>query len=428
MASPGVERRYAEARERYAAELGVDTEAALAALSSLPLSIHCWQGDDVGGFERAGSKLDGGGLAVTGNHPGRARNPDELRADLDRALSLIPGVHRVNLHAMYGEFGEAPASAGAPDRDAMEPGHFSRWISWAKSRKIGLDFNATCFSHPKAADGWTLSHADPAIRGFWVEHVRRCREIGARMGQDLGTPCVHNLWIPDGSKDHPTDRSRRRHLLRESLDAVYSARHDAAALKDAIEGKLFGIGSEAFVAGSHEFYLAYAVRNGLMPCLDLGHYHPTESVADKISAILEFCPEVLLHLSRGVRWDSDHVVVLNDEVSAVAAEVIRAGAAGRVYLGLDYFDASLNRVGAWVTGARAVLSAFLLALLEPLEGVRQCEAAGDMFGRLGLLEQAKQMPWGAVWDRFCESSGVPAGQDWIAAIREYERTVQSRRG
>jgi len=421
-ASGEIGRRYGEAKARYAGELGVDTDAALAVLARLPLSIHCWQGDDVGGFERTDSKLEGGGLAVTGNHPGRARTPDELRADLDRALSLIPGPHRVNLHAMYGEFG-----GKAVDRDQVGPEHFAGWIAWAKARGYGLDFNATCFSHPKAADGFTLSHRDPAVRAFWVEHVRRCRKIGAAMGRELGSACVHNLWIPDGSKDHPTDRYQRRAWLREALDTIYADAQPAGSLKDAIEGKLFGIGSEAFVVGSHEFYLAYAVRKGLMPCLDLGHYHPTESVSDKLPAVLQFCPEVLLHLSRGVRWDSDHVVVLDDEIRAVMAEVVRAGAVNRVILALDYFDASLNRVGAWVTGARAVLTALLLALLEPTPRMRESEAAGDLFGRLALLETAKQMPCGAVWDRYCAMSGVPAGQDWIAAIRRYESEVQSGR-
>jgi L-rhamnose isomerase len=323
---------------------------------------------------------------------------------------------------MYGEFG-----GRAVDRNAIEPAHFAGWIAWAKSKKYGLDFNATCFSHPKAADGFTLSNADPAIRAFWVEHVRRCRTIGAEMGRELGSACVHNLWIPDGSKDHPADRFQRRVWLKESLDAIYADRQDAKLLVDAIEGKLFGIGSEAFVVGSHEFYLAYALQHGLLPTLDLGHYHPTESVADKISAVLQFSPRVLLHLSRGVRWDSDHVVVLNDEIRAVMEEVVRAHALDRVVLALDYFDASLNRVGAWVTGARAVQQGLLLALLEPAARVRECEAAGDMFSRLALLETAKSMPFGSVWDRYCANAGVPASQGWITAIRAYEQEVLGRR-
>jgi len=416
-----VKATYREARERYRAEFGVDTEAALAALAKVPLSLNCWQGDDVRGFEAAGTGLDGG-LAVTGNHPGRARTPDELRADLARAMSLIPGPHKVNLHAIYGEFGGKRV-----DRDEIGPEHFRRWMDWAKGLDAGLDFNATCFSHPKAAAGWTLSSPDRAIRDFWVGHVKRARAIGEAMGRGTGKPCVHNLWITDGAKDTTVTRWEYRSRLNESLNAIYAAGHDRKCLLDSIEGKLFGIGSESFVAGSHEFYLAYAVRNGLMPCLDMGHYHPTESVADKVSAILQFCPSILIHVSRGVRWDSDHVATTGDELLALMAEIVRIPALDRVHLALDYFDASLNRVGAWVVGARATLKAILIALLEPRERLRGFEEAGDNFGRLALLEEAKAMPWGAVWDKFCAQSGVPAGADWIKLVQEYERDVLSKR-
>ncbi len=344
-----IEQAYTLARERYA-EYGVDTEAAFATLAAVPLSIHCWQGDDVGGFERPAAALTGGGIQVTGNYPGKARTPAELRADMEKAFSLIPGTHRVNLHASYGEFGGKTV-----DRDQVEPAHFQGWVSWAKEHGLGLDFNSTFFSHPKADDGWTLSHRDPAIRAFWVEHAKRCRAISAFMGKAAGRPCIHNLWIPDGCKDAPADRWTPRRRLRESLDEIYSVSYPSAEIKDAVESKLFGIGSESYVVGNHEFYLAYALANAKMLCLDMGHFHPTESIADKISAILQFADELLLHLSRGVRWDSDHVTVMSDEVRAVMDEIVRGQALRRVHLALDFFDGSMNRVGAWAIGARATL-------------------------------------------------------------------------
>jgi L-rhamnose isomerase len=426
--NPGeIESGYASARDRYASDLGVNTDAALAALARVPLSVHCWQGDDVTGFESldagmAGAGLSASGLAVTGNYPGKARNPEELRKDMDAAFSLIPGPHRANVHAMYAEFG-----GNKVDRDVIGPGHFAGWLDWARKRGVGLDFNASCFSHPKAADGFTLASRDPGIRKFWIAHVARCREISAGFGRELGTPCVHNLWIPDGCKDATVSRLEYRELLRKSLDEIFAVRQDPAAMKDAVEGKLFGIGSESFVAGSQDFYLAYAVKSGVMPCLDLGHYHPTELVADKISAILLFCPEVLVHVSRGVRWDSDHVPVVNDELTALMSEIVRARALDRVHLALDYFDASINRIGAWVTGARATMKALLLALLEPGQRLLEAERAGDGFGRLALLEEAKAMPLGAVWDYHCLKSGVPSGTGWVDAIKEYEKAVLSGR-
>jgi L-rhamnose isomerase len=413
---------YELARKRYA-ELGVDTESALAALSQVSLSVHCWQGDDVGGFERPQASLSGGGIRVTGSHPGKARTVGELRADLEKALSLIPGRHRVNLHAMYGEFGGERV-----DRDQYQPRHFRGWVEWAGERGVKLDFNATCFSHPKAESGFTLSHRDRGIRGFWVEHVKRCREIAAFMGRELGDCCIHNLWVPDGEKDAPVDRWGRRELLKGSLDEIYATDYPAEQMKDALESKLFGIGSEAFVVGSHEFYLAYALGRRKMVCLDLGHFHPTESIADKLSSILQFSDELLLHISRGVRWDSDHVVVLSDEVREVMAEIVRGGALGRVHLALDFFDASISRVGAWVIGARATLQALLAALLEPRGKIGEAEQAADSFARLSLLEEAKLLPLGAVWEECCVRAGAPTASECREEIHRYEAEVTSRWG
>jgi L-rhamnose isomerase len=397
--------------------MGVEVEAALQSLSRVPLSIHCWQGDDVIGFEPNRTTLAGSGLAVTGSYPGRARNAAELRKDLDKALFLIPGRHRVNLHAMYGEF---PKSV---DRDAIGPEHFRGWVDWARERGLGLDFNSTLFAHPKALSGFTLSSTDEAVRRFWVEHVRRSREVSAFLGRELKSPCIHNLWIPDGAKDAVADRWERRGLLRKSLDEIFASTYPISEMKDSLESKLWGIGSEAFVVGSHEFYMGYALSRGLLLCLDLGHFHPTESVADKVSAILQFSGELLLHVSRGVRWDSDHVVVLNDKLKDVMSEVVRAGALDRVHIALDYFDASMNRVAAWVIGARAALKAMLAALLEPTARLREL----DQTGRLALLEQEKTMPLGAIWDYYCMRAGVPLEQDWMTDVRKYESEVLSGR-
>ena len=410
---------YEQARDRYAA-LGVDVEHALKTLGQIPVSLHCWQGDDVGGFENFGGALTGG-IMATGNYPGKARTPDELRADLEKTLSLIPGKHRLNLHAFYGEFGGKKV-----DRDAIEPKHFANWISWAKQNGLGLDFNPTCFSHPKSADGFTLSHADKGIRQFWIEHCRRSREIGAAMGRALGKTCVTNVWIPDGMKDTPADRVAPRARLAESLDAVFQKAISPKFNLDAVEPKLFGIGSESYVVGSHEFYLGYTVSRKKMLTLDAGHYHPTEGIADKISSVLQFMPEILLHVSRGVRWDSDHVVILNDDLLAIAREIAVNGFEQRVHIGLDYFDASINRVAAWTIGTRNMLIALLIALLEtPL--IRTAEAAGDFTTRLALQEEARTLPFGAVWDHYCASQGVPIGDAWLAEVKGYEKTVLSRR-
>jgi L-rhamnose isomerase len=421
MNKPHVDAAYRLAKEQFS-ELGVNTDAALKQLSSIAISLHCWQGDDVGGFEKMGQGLDGG-LAVTGNYPGKARTPDELRADLDKALSLIPGKHRLNLHAFYAETGGKKV-----DRNEMGPEHFANSIAWCKKNGMGMDFIPTYFSHPKASDGFTLSHADKGIRQFWVEHGICCREIGAAIGKALGNTCVTNVWIPDGMKDTPADRKSPRERLAASLDAIFKKKIDPKLNLDAIEGKLFGIGSESYVVGSHEFYLAYAVRHDKLLTLDAGHYHPTENMADKISAVLTQLDEILLHVSRGVRWDSDHVVTLTDDLEAIAQEIVWGGYTNRVHIGLDYFDASINRVAAWTIGTRNMLKALLLALLTPIAKIKAAEAAGDYTSRLALLEDAKTLPAGAVWDYYCEQKGVPVGPAWLDEVKAYEKNVLSKRG
>lgn len=420
MASQTIERTYEGAREHYA-ELGVDADAALKRLAAVAISLHCWQGDDVGGFERVGTTL-GGGLAATGNYPGKARTPDELRADAEKAFSLIPGRHRFNLHAFYGEFGGTLV-----DRDQIAPEHFAGWIDWAKRLGIGLDFNPTFFSHPNAADNFTLTHQDNAIREFWIAHGIACRRIGAFIGRSLGNTCITNLWIPDGMKDTPVDRVQPRERLLASLDAVFDEALDQTLNKDAVEGKLFGIGCESYTVGSHEFYYGYALSRGKLLTLDSGHYHPTETVTDKLSAVLMYLPEVLLHVSRGVRWDSDHVVLLNDDLEALGQELVRGNFLDRTHIGLDYFDASINRVAAWTIGTRNMIKALLKALLEPADTLRALEVGGDYTGRLVLLEELKTLPFGAVWDRYCETAGVPVGGSWLKEIRAYEHSVLSAR-
>lgn len=415
-----VEQSYAAARHRYA-QLGVDSDKAIEQLAGVAISLHCWQGDDVAGFESAAAQ-PGGGLAATGNYAGKARNADELRADLDKALSLIPGTHRLNLHAIYAETGGKRV-----ERNELQAEHFARWLDWAKAGGLSMDFNPTFFSHPKAADGFTLTHADEGIRRFWIDHGIVCRRIGAAIGEALGSPCVTNVWIPDGYKDTPVDRKGPRRRLAESLDAIFAENLDPACNLDSVESKLFGIGSESYVAGSHEFYLGYAVRNNILLCLDAGHFHPTEVISDKISAVLTWLDEILLHVSRGVRWDSDHVVILSDELTAIAQEIIRGGYLERVHIGLDFFDASINRVAAWVIGTRCMIKALLGALLEPIEALRAHEAGGDFTARLALLEELKTMPLGAVWDYYCLRRNVPAGITWLDQVRTYEQDVQSKR-
>jgi L-rhamnose isomerase len=415
-----IQTAYDSARDVFAS-LGVDTDAALRRLVQIPISLNCWQGDDVGGFENPGGQL-GGGLAVTGTYPGKARTPDELRADLEKTYSLLPGKHRLALHGMYAETGGRRV-----ERNELDASHFKNWIAWAKTQKLGLDFNPTFFSHPKAADGFTLSHRDKAVRRFWIEHGVACRRIGAAMGRALGTPCVNNVWIPDGYKDTPIDRKAPRQRLAESLDAIFAEPLDPKFNLDSVEPKLFGLGSESYVVGSHEFYLGYAATRKKLLCLDAGHYHPTESIADKISSILSSVNEMLLHVSRGVRWDSDHVVILSDELEAIAQELVRGDFLGRVHIGLDYFDASINRVAAWTIGARCMIKALLLALLEPIDKLRKVENEGDFTSRLALLEEAKTLPYGAVWDAYCESQAVPVGAAWLAEIKGYEKDALSKR-
>lgn len=416
-----IESAYAAAKETYAA-LGVNTDRAIERLGQVAISLHCWQGDDVGGFETPGATLTDGGIQATGNYPGKARTPDELRSDLDQALSLIPGTHRLNLQANYAE-----PKGGRVERNELEPEHYSTWIDWARSKGMGMDFNPTYFSHPKAAEGLTLTHTDSGIRRFWIEHGIACRRIGAAMGAALGSPCITNVWIPDGSKDTPVDRKGPRERLKAALDEIFAEPLDPNHNVDSVECKLFGIGSESYVAGSHEFYLGYAVANGKLLCLDSGHFHPTETVSDKISSVLTYLDEILLHVSRGVRWDSDHVVILSDETRAIAEEVVRGDYLERVHVGLDFFDASINRVAAWVIGARCMIRALLLALLEPIETLRAHETKGDFTARLALLEELKALPAGAVWDYYCLTRDVPVGMAWLDEIKSYERRVMSKR-
>ncbi len=419
MSETRIQAAYDLAKQQYA-DHGVDAEAALKTLATIPISIHCWQGDDVGGFESTGGAI-GGGLAATGNYPGKARTADELRDDAAKALSLIPGTHRFNLHASYGDFGGRRI-----ERDEIRPEHFSRWIDWSRELGIGLDFNPTFFAHPRATS-FTLSHPDRETREFWVRHGRACRAIGAAIGKAVGSPCVTNLWIPDGMKDTPVDRLAPRERLMESLDAIFKDPIERLYNLDAVEGKLFGIGFESYTVGSHEFYFGYALTRQVMYTLDTGHYHPTETITDKLSAVLMYLPQILLHVSRGVRWDSDHVVVLNDELEAIAQELVRGDFLGRTHLGLDYFDASINRVAAWVIGTRNMLKALLKALLEPAAVLRQQEAAADYTDRLAMQEEFKALPWGAVWNHYCESVGLPARGSWLADIKQYENDVQGLR-
>lgn len=408
---------YDSAREQYAA-LGVDTEVALERLSKIPVSIHCWQGDDVGGFEASDGEL-GSGLAVTGNYPGKARTPDELRQDLEKALSLIPGNHRLNLHAIYLE-SDTPV-----ERDAIETKHFQGWIDWCKSQNLGLDFNPSCFSHPKADDGFTLSSADDGIRQFWIDHCKASRAIANDMGEQLGSKAVTNIWVPDGFKDTPADRMAPRQRLKASLDEILASQtpHNI----DAVESKLFGIGSEAFVVGSHEFYMGYAMEKQIALCLDAGHFHPTEMISEKISSCLLYVPELLLHVSRGVRWDSDHVVTLNDELLAITREIVANRVEDRVHVGLDFFDASINRVAAWTIGVRNTLRGLMTGLLEPTAKLRAAELEGDYTTRLALQEETKTFPIGAVWDEFCRRNDSPVGPAWLEDIGSYEKDVLSKR-
>jgi L-rhamnose isomerase len=415
-----IETAFQLASERYNS-MGVDVQTALKKIATIPVSLHCWQGDDVGGFENSGNEI-GGGLAVTGQYPGKARTADELRADIQFALSLIPGIHRLNLHASYAE-----TNGVKIERNELTASHFQGWIEWAQERNLGLDFNPTYFAHEKAADGLTLAHPDRGVRQFWIEHGIACRRIAAAMGKAQGTPCINNLWIPDGMKDNPVDRKSPRDLLTESLDLIFSESLPMSHVLDAVECKLFGLGSESYVVGSHEFYLGYAITRQKVLCLDAGHFHPTETISDKISSVLAYVPRLLLHVSRGVRWDSDHVVILTDELQAITQELVRGAFLDRVHVGLDFFDASINRIAAWVIGTRCMLKALLMALLEPISMLRRFEAEGDFTSRLSMLEEIKTLPFGAVWDWYCLTSGVPVGAAWMEQVQLYERNVLNLR-
>ncbi len=407
---------YVEAREAFA-KWGVDAEAALARLKEISISVHCWQGDDVVGFENQ-SGTSGGGIQATGNHPGRAKTPDELRADLEFSYGMIPGAHRLNLHAMYMDTDEAP------DRDEIEYRHFSPWVDWAKEQGIGLDFNPTFFAHAKADDNLTLSHPDKGIRDFWIEHGKRTREIAAKMGGELGSPCINNIWVPDGYKDVPIDRMAARARLEASLDVMLSEAQ--ADMLDAVESKLFGIGVEACTVGSHEFYLGYAIRNETLLCLDMGHFHPTENIADKLSAVSLSLPEILLHVSRPMRWDSDHVILLNDDILAMAHELVSADLLGRTHIGLDFFDATISRTAAWVIGVRNMQKALLQALLKPWDRLRAAEDALDFTTRLAVTEELKDLPHGAVWAEFCDRNDTPVGSALIGELDTYQAKVADR--
>ncbi len=411
--------RYEYAKAKYA-ELGVDTEAAILALSDERISIHCWQGDDVGGFEKNSGSLSGG-IAATGNYPGKARNPQELMADIDKVLSLVPGKHKINVHAIYA------VTDGPVDRDKLKPEHFKVWVDFAKKRGLGLDINPTMFSHPMAADGLTLSHPDEKVRRFWIDHCKAMRKVGEYFGRELGITCVNNIWIPDGYKDTPADRFGPRKRLKEALDEILAEKIDKKYLVDTVESKVFGIGVESYTVGSHEFYMNYAANSDAICLLDNGHYHPTEVVSDKIPSMLLFSDKIALHVTRGVRWDSDHVVIFDEELKEMAKEIVRCDALDRVFLALDYFDASINRVTAWVTGVRNMQKALLFALLLPNEKLKALQDKGDFSRLLAMNEELKFFPFADVWQEFCRRSDVPADESWIDSVEEYEREVQSKR-
>ena len=411
-----VNKAYAVAQERYAA-IGVDTEKVLNQMQDFHLSMHCWQADDVSGFESTGDLT--GGIQATGNYPGKARNIDELRADILKAKSLVPGTHRLNLHEIYGDFG-----GQFVDRDQVEPKHFQSWIDWGKENDTKLDFNSTSFSHPKSGN-LSLANPDKEIRDFWIEHTKRCRDIADAMGKAQGDPCIMNVWVHDGCKDQSVNHYLYRQLLKESLDEIFAEKKEY--MKDCIEGKVFGIGLESFTVGSHDFYTAYAAKNGKILTIDTGHYHPAELPSDKVSAALQFIPELMLHVSRPVRWDSDHVTIMDDNTQDLFFEIVRAGALDRVHYGLDYFDGAINRIGAYVIGSRAAQKCMVRAMLEPIDTIRQYELEGKGFQVLGLLEEGKALPWGAVYDEFCVRNNVPVGDAFIKEIEQYEAAVTSKR-
>lgn len=414
-----IRKSYEDAKTLYS-QHGIDVDQALEKLAQIKISLHCWQGDDVRGFLFRDAELSGG-IAVTGSYPGRASTPDQLRDDLEKALSLIPGKHKVNLHAIYADTEEKV------DLDELEPRHFQRWVDWAKDQGLGLDFNPTYFSHPKAADGFTLSHADEEIRQFWIRHGKTSRKIAEHFGRELGQPCVTNSWVPDGYKDTPVDRLSPRQRLRDSLDEIFSEEIDPSYNIDAVESKLFGLGSESYVVGSHEFYMGYALSRGKSVCLDAGHFHPTEVISNKLTSILMFSEHLLLHVSRPVRWDSDHVVTMDDELLEIARELVRGDLLPRTSIGLDFFDGSINHIAAWVIGTRNTIKALLRAMLEPVDELKRIELAGDFTSRLALTEEFKSYPFGAVWDYYCASQGVPVREQWLHEVKRYEEQVLSAR-
>ncbi|KAF6634524.1 L-rhamnose isomerase [Paenibacillus sp. LX16] len=414
-----IEASYNEAKKLYARH-GIQVDDILRKLSQIKISLHCWQGDDVQGFLFKDKQLSGG-IAVTGSYPGRAGTPHELRQDLEKALSLIPGKHKVNLHAIYADTTEQV------DLDQLEPRHFQNWVDWAKQQGLGLDFNPTLFSHPKAEDGFTLSHKDSEIRDFWITHCKKSRRIAEHFGKELGQPCVTNHWMPDGYKDTPVDRLAPRERLRDALDEIFSEKISEEYNIDAVESKLFGIGSESYVVGSHEFYMGYALTRGKSICLDAGHFHPTEVISNKLSSVLMFTDQLLLHVSRPVRWDSDHVVTMDDELLDIARELVRGELLSRTHIGLDFFDGSINHVAAWVIGTRNTIKALLRAMLEPIEALRQAEEERDFTTRLALVEEFKSYPFGAIWDYYCAQNGVPVREEWLAEVKDYEQQVLLKR-
>lgn len=411
---------YEHAKAQYE-KWGISVDEAFEKLKKVPISIHCWQGDDIAGFEVNQQELSGG-IDVTGNYPGKATTPEELRSDLEKALSLIPGKHRINLHAIYAE-----TDGKVVDRDEIEPEHFENWVNWAKKHGLGLDFNPTLFSHPKSEDGLTLAHPDKSIRDFWIKHCIQSRKIAEYFGKELGTPALTNIWIPDGYKDIPSDRLTPRQRLKDSLDEIFSVEIDEKYNIDAVESKLFGIGSEAYVVGSHEFYMGYALQNNKLCLLDTGHYHPTEVVSNKLSSLLLFSEKVALHVSRPVRWDSDHVVILDDELREIGLEIVRNDALDRVIIGLDFFDASINRVAAWTIGTRNMIKSLLYALLMPNDYLKKLQDEGNYTERLALLEEFKTYPFGVIWDKYCEEMNVPTQESWLDEINQYEKEVLSKR-
>ncbi|MCY7704016.1 L-rhamnose isomerase [Bacillus safensis] len=415
-----IRENYEIAKKEYE-KWGINVDEVLEQLKNVPISIHCWQGDDIAGFEVNKGELSGG-IDVTGNYPGKATTPQQLRADLEKALSLIPGKHRVNLHAIYAE-----TNGEVVERDQLEPRHFENWVKWAKDQGIGLDFNPTLFSHEKAADGLTLSHPDERIREFWINHCIASRKIGEHFGKELGTASLTNIWIPDGYKDIPSDRLTPRQRLKDSLDKIFEEEINENYNLDAVESKLFGIGSESYVVGSHEFYLGYALKNNKLCLLDTGHFHPTEMVSNKISSMLLYSDKLALHVSRPVRWDSDHVVTLDDELREIGLEIVRNQALDKVMIGLDFFDASINRVAAWTIGTRNMIKSLLYAMLVPNEHLKELQEDGNFTERLALIEEFKTYPFGAIWDYYCEKMGVPVKETWLEEVKQYEQDVLTKR-